>query len=87
MTRVALPDLLATEESGAPNLRIALDHLRTQVFTTAVSLKIGAFAIGSAFAGFAADSLGVRGMLAVAVAVAGAGHVAAALTGLATRKL
>src|SRR3954453_23016866 len=63
--------------------RVAPEHLRTQVFTTAASLKIGAFAIGSAFAGFAADSLGVRGMLVLA----GTGQVISAAAGLATRKL
>jgi MFS family permease len=63
--------------------RVSPDHLRTQVFTTAASLKIGAFAIGSAVAGFAADSLGSRGMLVAA----GAGQLVAAATGLATRKL
>src|SRR3954447_5222519 len=63
--------------------RVAPEHLRTQVFTTAASLKIGAFAIGSAFAGFAADSLGVRGMLVLA----GAGQVVSAAAGLTTRKL
>src|SRR4051794_10913144 len=63
--------------------RVAPEHLRTQVFTTAASLKIGAFAIGSAFAGFAADSLGVRGMLVLA----GAGQVISAAAGLTTRKL
>src|SRR4051794_7912108 len=63
--------------------RVAPEHLRTQVFTTAASLKIGAFAIGSAFAGFAADSLGVRGMLVLA----GGGQVMSAVAGLATRQL
>jgi MFS family permease len=62
--------------------RVSPDHLRTQVFTTAASLKIGAFAIGSAFAGFAATSWGSRGMLVAA----GAGQLVAAATGLATRR-
>lgn len=46
--------------------RYAPDHLRTQVFTTAASMKIGAFSIGSAVAGAVAGGLGARGMLAVA---------------------
>jgi len=63
--------------------RVAPDHLRTQVFTTAASLKIGAFAVGSALAGFAADSVGARGMLLLA----GAGQVVAAVAGLVSRRL
>ena len=62
--------------------RVAPPHLRTQVFTTAASLKIGAFAVGAALAGYAADGVGVRGMLVVA----GAGQLAAALTGLVARR-
>jgi MFS family permease len=63
--------------------RVAPAHLRTQVFTTAASLKIGAFAVGSAFAGSAADALGVRGMLVLA----GAGQVVAAAAGLVARSV
>ncbi|HET6908785.1 MAG TPA: MFS transporter, partial [Mycobacteriales bacterium] len=40
--------------------RWAPDWLRTQVFTTAASLKIGAFAVGSALAGPAASAVGAR---------------------------
>ncbi len=61
--------------------RVAPAHLRTQVFTTAASLKIGAFAVGSALAGPTADGVGARGMLLVA----GAGQFAAAVAGLAVR--
>lgn len=43
--------------------RHAPGWLRTQVFTTAASLKIGAFAIGSAMAGLMADWVGARGMM------------------------
>jgi MFS family permease len=62
--------------------RIAPAHLRTQVFTTAASLKIGAFAIGSALAGPAADGVGARGMLVVA----GGTQVVAAAAGLVARR-
>jgi MFS family permease len=63
--------------------RVSPEHLRTQVFTTAASLKIGAFAVGSALAGFAASSWGSRGMLIAA----GVTQLVAAAAGLATRKL
>ena len=43
--------------------RHAPGWLRTQVFTTAASLKIGAFAVGSALAGPMASWVGARGML------------------------
>jgi hypothetical protein len=62
--------------------RVAPPHLRTQVFTTAASLKIGAFAVGSALAGPAADGVGARGMLVVA----GAGQAVAAAAGLLARR-
>lgn len=62
--------------------QVAPSVLRTQVFTTAASLKIGAFAIGSALAGPAADGVGARGMLLIA----GAGQVAAMGSGLAARR-
>src|SRR3954454_22018717 len=62
--------------------RCAPVHLRTQVFTTAASLKIGAFSVGSALAGATAAGLGPRGMLAVA----GAGQLLSLLLGLATRR-
>jgi MFS family permease len=57
-------------------------HLRTQVFTTAASLKIGAFAIGSALAGATAAGLGARGMLVVA----GGGQLLSLALGLAVRR-
>ena len=63
--------------------RWAPEWLRTQVFTTAASLKIGAFAVGSALAGPVSDAVGARGMLWV---VAG-GQVAAVLAALAVRPL
>jgi MFS family permease len=63
--------------------RVAPAHLRTQVFTTAASLKIGAFAVGSALAGPAADGVGARGMLVVA----GATQVVAAALGLVARRM
>jgi MFS family permease len=59
--------------------RVSPEHLRTQVFTTAASMKIGAFAIGSAFAGYAAQSWGARGMLVAA----GIGQLVAAVVGAA----
>jgi len=62
--------------------RVSPPHLRTQVFTTAASLKIAAFAIGSALAGTAADGVGARGMLVVA----GAGQAVATVTGLVARR-
>ena len=61
--------------------RFAPDHLRTQVFTTAASMKIGAFSIGSAVAGAIASGLGARGMLAIA----GGGQLLSLVAGLATR--
>jgi len=66
------------------NLRQQLspEHLRTQVFTTAASLKIGAFAIGSAVAGPASGAVGSRGMLYL---VAG-GQLVSLLAGLAVRR-
>lgn len=63
--------------------RFAPVHLRTQVFTTAASMKIGTFAIGSAVAGAAAAGLGPRGMLAVA----GGGQVLSLLLGVCARRL
>ena len=63
--------------------RCAPEWLRTQVFTTAASLKIGAFAVGSALAGPVAAWVGARGMLGI---VAG-GQVAAVVAGLAVRPL
>jgi MFS family permease len=63
--------------------RLSPEALRTQVFTTAASMKIGAFAIGSALAGPAADAVGARGMLGL---VAG-GQIVAVLAGLAVRRL
>ena len=62
--------------------RCAPVHLRTQVFTTAASMKIGAFSIGSALAGVTAAALGPRGLLAVA----GGGQLLSLLLGLATRR-
>lgn len=62
--------------------RCAPDHLRTQVFTTAASLKIGAFAVGSALAGAVAAGLGARGMLLVA----GGGQLLSLVVGLAVRR-
>ena len=61
--------------------RWAPEWLRTQVFTTAASLKIGAFAIGSALAGVTADAVGARGMLWIVAA----GQIAAVLAALAVR--
>jgi MFS family permease len=61
--------------------RCAPEHLRTQVFTTAASLKIGAFATGSAVAGAAASPLGARGMLVIA----GGGQLLSVVVGLAVR--
>jgi len=63
--------------------RWAPEWLRTQVFTTAASLKIGAFAVGSALAGPTADWVGARGMLAIVAA----GQVVAVLVALAVRPL
>ena len=57
--------------------RLSPDVLRTQVFTTAASLKIGSFALGSALAGPAASAVGARGMLALV----GAGQVVAIVSG------
>jgi MFS family permease len=68
-----LASTLAVRELWSPA------SMRTQVVTTAASLKFGGFAIGSAGAGLAASSAGVRGALAVA---AGA-QVVAVLAGLA----
>jgi MFS family permease len=63
--------------------RCAPAWLRTQVFTTAASLKIGAFAVGSALAGPMAAWVGARGMLwTIAI-----GQVVAVLAALVTRSL
>lgn len=63
--------------------RHAPGWLRTQVFTTAASLKIGAFAVGSALAGPMADWVGARGMLwAIAT-----GQLVAVAAAMATRQL
>jgi predicted MFS family arabinose efflux permease len=53
--------------------------LRGQIFTTAASVKVGAFAVGAALAGPVIERAGVGGTLALAGAV----HVAAALLGVA----
>src|SRR6266545_940229 len=53
--------------------------LRGQIFTTAASLKLGAFAVGAALAGPAVERLGAGG----ALVAAGAVHVLAALLGMA----
>ena len=58
--------------------RLSPENLRTQVFTTGASLKIGAFSIGSAVAGATAGGLGARGMLAVA----GGGQLLSLVIGL-----
>lgn len=63
--------------------RLAPEDLRTQVFTTAASMKIGAFAVGSAFAGPIAAWVGPRGMLGVVAA----GQVVAVVVALAVRPL
>ncbi|HEU4399988.1 MAG TPA: MFS transporter, partial [Actinomycetota bacterium] len=53
--------------------------LRGQIFTTAASLKVGAFAVGAALAGPAVERVGVGGILVAAGAI----HVLAALLGMA----
>jgi MFS family permease len=63
--------------------RHAPEWLRTQVFTTAASLKIGAFAVGSALAGPAAAEVGARGMLWIVAA----GQVVAVVAALVVRPL
>jgi MFS family permease len=63
--------------------RHAPDWLRTQVFTTAASLKIGTFAIGSAMAGSVASWVGARGM----VGIVAAGQIVAVVVALAIRPL
>jgi MFS family permease len=68
-----LASTLAVRELWSPA------SMRTQVVTTAASLKFGGFAIGSASAGLAAAAAGVRGALAVA-AVAQVVGVLAGLT-------
>ncbi|MBR8745230.1 MFS transporter [Nocardiopsis sp. MG754419] len=60
--------------------REAPDHLRTQVFTTAASLKVSAFAAGAALAGPLADHA-----LTLCLAVAAATQVVAALVALLVR--
>jgi predicted MFS family arabinose efflux permease len=53
--------------------------LRGQIFTTAASLKLGAFAVGAALAGPAVERLGAGGTLVAAGAV----HVLAVMVGIA----
>jgi MFS family permease len=55
------------------------EDLRGQIFTTAASLKMGAFAVGAALAGPAVGRLGVGG----ALVAAGAVHVLGVLLGIA----
>jgi len=54
--------------------------LRSQIFTTAASLKIGAYAVGAALAGTVVTGTGPRGAVAVTAAVE-LGAVAAGLAG------
>jgi len=54
-------------------------ELRGQIFTTAASLKVGAFAVGAALAGPTVERFGVGG----ALVAAGTVHVLAALLGMA----
>jgi predicted MFS family arabinose efflux permease len=54
-------------------------ELRGQIFTTAASLKVGAFAVGAALAGPTVERFGAGG----ALVAAGAVHVLAALLGMA----
>ena len=63
--------------------RHAPGWLRTQVFTTAASLKIGAFAVGSALAGPMAGWVGARGMLWTIAA----GQLLAVVAAMLTRPL
>jgi predicted MFS family arabinose efflux permease len=56
------------------------EHLRGQIFTTAASLKMGAFAVGAAVAGPAVERLGAGGTLVAAGAV----NLVAVLLGMAT---
>jgi MFS family permease len=67
-----LASTLAVRELWSPA------SMRTQVVTTAASLKFGGFAIGSASAGLAASAAGVRGALAIAAAA----QLVAVLAGL-----
>lgn len=59
------------------------EHVLTQVFTTAASLKIGAFAVGSALAGSAESAVGARGMLALVAT----GQAVSVVAGLVVRRL
>jgi predicted MFS family arabinose efflux permease len=54
-------------------------ELRGQIFTTAASLKVGAFAVGAALAGPTVERFGIGG----ALVAAGTVHVLAALLGMA----
>jgi predicted MFS family arabinose efflux permease len=63
----------------ATRQRWSPEDLRGQIFTTAASLKLGAFAVGAALAGPAVEHLGVGG----ALVAAGAMHVLAVLAGMA----
>jgi MFS family permease len=65
-----LASTLAVRELWSPA------SMRTQVVTTAASLKFGGFALGSATAGLLAASSGVRGALAVAATAQVLGVVA-----------
>ena len=56
-------------------------HLRGQIFTTTASLKVGAFAVGSALAGPAVEAAGVSRTLLLVGAVELLGVVAGALAG------
>ena len=89
-----LPILIASFAAGlidgpllAATLNLRQRHapawLRTQVFTTAASLKIGAFAVGSALAGPMAGAVGARGMLWTIAA----GQLLAVVAAMGTRPL
>jgi predicted MFS family arabinose efflux permease len=64
----------------ATRQRWSPEDLRGQIFTTAASLKMGAFAVGAAVAGPAVERLGAGG----ALVAAGAVSALAALLGMAT---
>ena len=69
-----LASTLAVRELWSPA------SMRTQVVTTAASLKFGGFALGSAGAGAAVAAYGVTGGLVVAASAQVAGIVAGLVT-------
>src|SRR5439155_20153798 len=78
-----LADGPALAATFAVRQRYAPRALHGQVFTTAASIKVGSFAVGSALAGPAVVGLGTDGALVLAASL----QIAAAVAGLTAMRL